>query len=196
MATRPSARRAPLRLPARVQAVRLLGRRVGRERAGPDRRTNSVQSIVDGCVVLENWKGAAAARARASLLRLFLAQVASGLWAAAARAGFSRGEYTNGQMRYAGETRGPNGARVMQRLTSLTSLGSRAPPLEQSRDAGKTWRSSSTGSTPGKNRARPDAETLTRVSRVGGADGNRVTKKRPRADSGARPCFDYTNPRA
>lgn len=103
--------------------------------------TSSIQSIVDGCVILENWTGAGGITGKSfnfydsSLGKWRQVWVGSG----GGVLDFF-GEYRDGQMRYTGETAGPNGTKILQRLTFFNLSPERVRQLwEQSSDGGKTW---------------------------------------------------------
>ncbi|MGH9902565.1 MAG: tetratricopeptide repeat protein, partial [Pyrinomonadaceae bacterium] len=104
--------------------------------------TNSVQSILDGCVVFENWAGAGGGGSGKSFNyynpatrrwhQLWVSNTGNVLEFA--------GELKDGQMRYTGESPGAQGGKVMHRLTFFNSSADRVRQLwEQSADGGRTW---------------------------------------------------------
>jgi hypothetical protein len=108
---------------------------------GKQAGTNSVQLILNDCVVFENWTGAGGGSGKS-----FNAyNRAKGKWQQTwvdSTGGVLEltGEYKDGEMRFEGESMGQGGKKLLNRLT-FTKL----PPdkvrqfWEQSADEGKTW---------------------------------------------------------
>lgn len=109
--------------------------------SGQPAGTSSIQSIVDGCVILENWAGAGGGTGKS--FNFYDSNLGKWrqVWVGSGGGVLDFfGEYREGQMRYAGETAGPNGAKVLQRLTFFNLAPDRVRQLwEQSTDGGKTW---------------------------------------------------------
>ncbi|HEX5707295.1 MAG TPA: tetratricopeptide repeat protein [Pyrinomonadaceae bacterium] len=109
--------------------------------SGQPAGTNSIQSIIDGCVIFENWAGAGGGTGKS----FNFYDPAIGKWrqvwvGSNGRAVDFFGEYKDGQMRYTGESAGPNGAKIQQRMTFFNvAPGSVRQLWEQSTDGGKTW---------------------------------------------------------
>lgn len=103
--------------------------------------TSSIQSIIDGCVIFENWTGAGGGTGKS----FNFYDSALGKWRqvwVSSNGGVLDffGEYREGQMRYTGEAAGPNGTKILQRLTFFNLAPDRVRQFwEQSSDGGKTW---------------------------------------------------------
>lgn len=103
--------------------------------------TSSIQRIEDGCVIFENWTGVGGGTGKSfnfydSGLRKWRQ-----VWVSSNGGVLDFfGEYADGQMRYTGETQGPAGTKVLQRLTFFNLSPDRVRQFwEQSTDSGKTW---------------------------------------------------------
>lgn len=103
--------------------------------------SSSVQLILGDCVVFENWTGARGGEGKS----FNLYNAAAGKWQqtwvdnSGNRLEFA-GEYKDDQLRFTGETSGPNGRKTLERLTFTKLPGERVRQFwEQSADGGKTW---------------------------------------------------------
>ena len=103
--------------------------------------TNSVQLILNDCVVFENWTGAGGGHGKS----FNVYNAAKGKWQqtwvdSTGSVLELLGEYKDGEMRFAGESTGPGGKKLMNRLTfSKLSPDKVRQFWEQSEDEGKTW---------------------------------------------------------
>ena len=103
--------------------------------------TNSIQRVVDGCLLLENWTSTQDVTGKS--INFFNAE--TGKWRQTwvdNQGGVLQldGEYKDGAMRYAGVTADRDGRKTLERLTFLNLSPDRVRQLwEQSKDDGKTW---------------------------------------------------------
>lgn len=103
--------------------------------------TNSVQLILGDCVVFENWAGARGGQGKS----FNVYNAAKGLWQQtwvdnSGNVLELTGEYRDNQMRFTGETKGPDGRVTLERLTFTRISAERVRQFwEQSADGGKTW---------------------------------------------------------
>ena len=103
--------------------------------------TNSVQRIVDGCIILENW--AATQGGTGKSFNYYDAN--TGKWhqdwvGSGGGVVHLSGVYKDGAMRYEGVTVASNGGKTLERLTFFNLGPDRVRQFwEQSRDDGKTW---------------------------------------------------------
>jgi hypothetical protein len=106
--------------------------------------TNAIDSILDGCAVVERWHGADGHDGQS----LFYRELASGEWrqvwvtdAGPMKEKRLVKDFPSPGIRFAGEIRRKSGELVHDR-TTLTPLpdGSVRQVIEQSTDGGKTWR--------------------------------------------------------
>lgn len=104
--------------------------------------TNTVERVVGGCLVMENWTGGGGGSVGKSMnfydatARKWRQTWVDGRGSVLEFAG----EFKDGAMHYAAETSGPNGARTLARLTFFHLGPDRVRQLwEQSPDGGKTW---------------------------------------------------------
>jgi len=103
--------------------------------------TNSVRLILDDCVIFENWKGAGGMTGKS--FNIYNASI--GKWQqtwvdSAGNALEFYGEFKDGAMRLVGEKPGPNGAKIINKLTFFPLEGGRVRQLwESSQDGGQTW---------------------------------------------------------
>ncbi len=108
---------------------------------GQQAGTNSVQLILNDCVVFENWTGARGANGKS----FNVYNAAKGKWQQTWVDNFGGilelfGEYKDGAMRLNGERKGADGRVTLSRLTFTKLDGGRVRQLwEQSADDGKTW---------------------------------------------------------
>lgn len=109
--------------------------------SGQQAGTNSVQLILGDCVIFENWTGA-----RGMIGKSFnIYDAAKGRWQqtwvdSTGNVLELYGEFKDGAMRLTGEKLGPNGAKIINKLTFFPLEGGRVRQLwESSRDDGKTW---------------------------------------------------------
>lgn len=104
--------------------------------------TNTVERILDGCVLYENWAGAGGGGTGKSFN---FYNSATGKWQqtwVSSTGGVLElhGEFKDGKMLYAGESKLPDGTKVSERLTFFDLGPDRVRQFwEQSRDGGKTW---------------------------------------------------------
>ncbi|HZS06188.1 MAG TPA: hypothetical protein VFD58_15210 [Blastocatellia bacterium] len=103
--------------------------------------TNSVQLVSGSCALLENWTGRGGGDGKS----LNFYNAATGKWHqvwVGSGGGVLElaGEYKDGAMRLAGETRKKDGGRRLERLTFFNLSSDHVRQLwEQSADEGKTW---------------------------------------------------------
>jgi len=102
---------------------------------------NSIQPILDGCVLLENWTGARGGSGKS----FNFYNAATGKWQQTwvSNTGYVlelAGEFKGEALAYQGETRASNGSRTLHRLTFTKISADRVRQLwEQSQDGGKSW---------------------------------------------------------
>jgi hypothetical protein len=103
--------------------------------------TNSVQRVVDGCVIFENWAGSQGGSGKS----FNYYDINDGKWhqlwvgSGGGAVNFS-GEFKDGAMRYQAVSSGANGTRTLQRMTFFKLDGDKVRQLwETSTDDGKTW---------------------------------------------------------
>jgi len=110
---------------------------------GKQAGTNNVQLILGGCVIFENWTGARGMTGKS----FNIYNAAKGKWQqtwvdSAGNVLELYGEFKDGAMRLVGEKPGPNGGKIIDRLTFFPLEGARVRQLwESSQDDGKTWSS-------------------------------------------------------
>ena len=103
--------------------------------------TNSVQKIVDGCIIQENWTDTQGGSGKS----FNYYNATTGKWYqrwVGSRGGVLElaGEYKDGALRYEGVTIGKNGKKTLERLTFFNLGQERVRQYwEQSSDDGKTW---------------------------------------------------------
>lgn len=104
--------------------------------------TNTIQLILDDCVLLENWTSVIGGTGKS----MNVYNAAKGKWQQTwidSRGGvieFVNGEYKDGAMRFIAETRGRDGSAVMRRLTFYNLGPDRVRQFsEMSTDGGKSW---------------------------------------------------------
>ena len=108
---------------------------------GKQAGTNSVQLILGDCVIFENWTGARGMTGKS----FNIYNSAKGKWQqtwvdSSGNVLELYGEFKDGAMRLAGEKPGPNGGRIINKLTFTPLEGGRVRQLwESSQDDGKTW---------------------------------------------------------
>lgn len=127
--------------------------------------TNTIENVVGGCIVMENWTGAGGFVGKS----MNFYDPATRKWRQTWVDGRGSvldfaGEFKDAAMRYTGETAGANGARTLARLTFFHLGPDRVRQLwEQSSDGGKTWsvvfdgmylRKGTEGAAPGKSGAK------------------------------------------
>ena len=112
---------------------------------GPNGRallgTNDVEPILDHCVLLENWSGAPGGKGKSFNFYDTNLGKWRQVWVADGGGSLDyTGEFKDGAMRFAGWTLGPNGQRVLQKLTFFPIAPDTVRQLfETSNDSGKTW---------------------------------------------------------
>jgi tetratricopeptide (TPR) repeat protein len=108
---------------------------------GQQAGTNSVQRILDGCVLLENWTSASGSTGKS----FNFYDASTGKWQqtwvdSTGNVLNLNGEYKANALRFTGETRSRTGTRTMHHLTFFNLGPDRVRQLwEQSTDDGKTW---------------------------------------------------------
>jgi tetratricopeptide (TPR) repeat protein len=103
--------------------------------------TSSVQNIVEGCVIYENWTGASGHSGKSFNFYNADKKAWQQTWVDSQGGSLEfLGHLREGSMRYEGESLGADGKKSLQRL-SFTPLsdGRVRQHWEQSEDAGKTW---------------------------------------------------------
>ena len=110
---------------------------VGGRQAG----TNSVQLILGDCVIFENWTGARGMTGKSFNIYNSARGKWQQTWVDSTGSVLELyGEFKDGAMRLVGEQRGPNGGKVINKLTFFPLEGARVRQLwESSQDDGKTW---------------------------------------------------------
>jgi hypothetical protein len=108
-----------------------------------DRGMNSVQRILDGCIVQENFSGADAMHLRGQSVSIF--DVRAGKWKQTwvdNEGGYLDfvGEFKDGQMILVREATSPDGSRALRRMVFKNITHDEFDwSWEGSRDGGKTW---------------------------------------------------------
>jgi tetratricopeptide (TPR) repeat protein len=108
---------------------------------GQQAGTNNVERIEDGCIILENWTGAAGGTGKS--LNFYDSSI--GKWRQVWVDSFGNvsefsGEYRDGAMRFEGETHTQGGGKILRRLTFFNLGATRVRQFsERSTDGGKTW---------------------------------------------------------
>jgi len=111
------------------------------EAGGKPAGTNSVRLILGDCVIFENWKGAGGMTGKS----FNIYNAAIGKWQqtwvdSSGNALEFYGEFKDGAMRLVGEKPGPNGVKIINKLTFFPLEGGRVRQLwESSEDQGRTW---------------------------------------------------------
>ncbi len=103
--------------------------------------TNSVQSILDGCVLLENWTGGRGGTGKSFNFYDASTGKWQQTWVSSTGSVLNyTGEYKDNALRYAGETRTKSGDVTLHRMTFFNLGAERVRQFaEQSTDNGKTW---------------------------------------------------------
>lgn len=111
------------------------------EAAGQQVGTNSVQRILDGCVIFENWTNARGGTGKSFNFYNSSTRKWQQTWVDSTGNVLElSGEYKDGAIRFSGETRARDGSRQLERLTFYNLSPSRVRQFwEQSTDDGKTW---------------------------------------------------------
>lgn len=109
--------------------------------SGPSIGSSRIELIEDGCLILENWTAARGGtgksfnfydRSQGKWRQVWVGNTGGALDFA--------GEYKDNQMRYEGQTIGPNGQKSLHRLTFFNLGPDRVRQFwETSTDGGKTW---------------------------------------------------------
>ena len=109
----------------------------GGQKAG----TNSVQRILDGCVIFENWTGALGLTGKSFNIYNASTHKWQQTWVDSRGSVLElNGEYKDGTIQLSGETKQKDGSRLLQRLTFFNLSPERVRQFwEQSTDGGKTW---------------------------------------------------------
>ena len=108
---------------------------------GQQAGTNSVQLVLDGCVVFENWAGAGGGTGKSFNFYNSATRKWQQVWVSSTGNVLEFvGEFKDGVMRYTGESVGPQGGTLLHRLIFFNLSADRVRQLwEQSTDGGKTW---------------------------------------------------------
>jgi hypothetical protein len=103
--------------------------------------TNSVQLILGDCVIFENWTGARGMTGKSFNIYNAAKNKWQQTWVDSSGSVLELyGEFKDGAMRLVGERPGPNGVRVVNKLTFTPLEGGRIRQLwESSQDDGKSW---------------------------------------------------------
>ena len=114
---------------------------------GKEAGTNSIQPILDGCVLMENWKGAGGSRG--SSFNFYNPSTGKWqqfwVWKRGTTLELS-GEYRDGKMILAGTSKNGEGKDVENRITWYDNEdGTVRQHWETSSDGGKTWKTSFDG---------------------------------------------------
>jgi hypothetical protein len=111
------------------------------EAGGQHAGTNSVQLILGGCVIFENWTGARGMTGKS----FNIYNAAKGKWQqtwvdSQGNVLELHGEFKDGMMRFTGESPNRQGGKTLHKLTFFPLEGGRVRQLwESSNDDGKTW---------------------------------------------------------
>lgn len=108
---------------------------------GQQAGTNSVQRILDGCVLFENWVGARGGTGKSFNFYNAATRKWQQTWVDSTGSVLElAGEYQEGTLRFSGETRQTDGSKLLHRLTFFNLSPERVRQFwEQSADNGKTW---------------------------------------------------------
>lgn len=103
--------------------------------------TNSVQRVVDGCVIFENWSGSQGGNGKSFNYYDKNDGKWHQLWVGSGGGAINfSGEFKEGAMRYEAVSPAANGAKTLQRMTFFKLDGDKVRQLwESSTDDGKTW---------------------------------------------------------
>lgn len=109
--------------------------------SGQQAGTNSIQRILDGCVLFENWTGASGVTGKSFNIYNAATRKWQQTWVDSTGTILElAGEYKDGKLSLSGESPQNNGTRTLQRLTFFNLSPERVRQLwEQSTDGGKTW---------------------------------------------------------
>jgi hypothetical protein len=111
-------------------------------RQPPQLGVNVITVIESGCALLESWTASGGGTGRSFNWYDKHTQTWRQLWIdqSGGTLDYTRGEFRDGAMRFEGETRGPQGQRVLQRLTFFHIHADTVRQLfESSTDGGATW---------------------------------------------------------
>jgi tetratricopeptide (TPR) repeat protein len=108
---------------------------------GQQAGTSSIQRVVDGCVIFENWTGAQGGNGKSFNYYDKNDQKWHQLWVGNGGNAINfSGEYKDGAIRYEAATPAANGIKTLQRMTFFKLEGDKVRQLwETSTDDGKTW---------------------------------------------------------
>ncbi|HEY0405607.1 MAG TPA: tetratricopeptide repeat protein [Pyrinomonadaceae bacterium] len=108
---------------------------------GQQAGTNSVQAILDGCVIFENWTSARGGTGKSFNFYNAATRKWQQTWVDSAGSVLElAGAYKDGKMQFTGETLRADGTKLLQRLTFFNLSADRVRQFwEQSTDNGKTW---------------------------------------------------------
>lgn len=108
---------------------------------GQQAGTNSVQRILDGCVIFENWTSARGGTGKSFNFYNASKRKWQQTWVDSTGNVLElAGNYSDGKMLFTSETVQPDGSRMLQRLTFFNLSPERVRQFwEQSTDGGKTW---------------------------------------------------------
>lgn len=105
--------------------------------------TNVIEPILEHCVLMENWTGSGGSSGKSMNFYDTSRKQWRQIWVADGGGSLDYiGSFRDGAMRFEGWTLGPNGARVLQKLTFFPIHRDTIRQLfEASTDSGKTWQS-------------------------------------------------------
>jgi hypothetical protein len=108
---------------------------------GQQAGTSSIQRVVDGCVIFENWTGAKGGNGKSFNYYDKNDGKWHQLWVGSGGGAINfSGEYKDGAMRYEAVSAAANGTKMLQRMTFFKLEGDKVRQLwETSTDDGKTW---------------------------------------------------------
>lgn len=103
--------------------------------------TNSVQRVVDGCVIFENWTGSQGGNGKSFNYYDRNDRKWHQLWVGSGGGAVNfSGEFKDGAMRYEAVSAAANGTKTLQRMTFFKLEGDKVRQLwETSTDDGKSW---------------------------------------------------------
>jgi tetratricopeptide (TPR) repeat protein len=106
----------------------------------PSVGASSIQRLEDGCIILENWTGAAGGTGKSMNFYNQNTHQWQQTWVSSNASILEyHGEYRDGAMRFEGETSGADGKKVRNRLTFFNLGPDRVRQLAEQSDDGKTW---------------------------------------------------------
>jgi hypothetical protein len=112
------------------------------EANGKQAGTSSVQLILDGCVLFENWTGAKGSNGKSFNIYDSTTKKWQQFWVDNSGGSILfTGEFENGKLTYHSKNLQPDGSTVLGRMTFNSLPGKKVHQMwEQSTDQGKTWK--------------------------------------------------------